>query len=109
MLHDLPAPVAGYLAAERAKDAAALASCFAEDAVVHDEGKDHRGVDAIRSWKAEADAKYDFVVEPLDAARDGATVKLRARVSGDFPGSPVELDFNFTLAGDKIAALDVRG
>ena len=30
-------------------------------------------------------------------------------VSGSFPGSPVQLRYNFTLKGDKIAALLIEG
>jgi SnoaL-like protein len=104
---NLPDPVATYLAAEKAKDADMLALCFSDDAVVHDEGRDHRGLDAIRSWKREADARYRYVMEPLDAAVSEKATKLRARLTGDFPGSPVELDFRFTLANDKISSLEI--
>ena len=105
---NLPAPVTAYLAAEKAKDADKLARCFADDALVHDEGHDHRGRDAIRSWKRDADAKYQFVLEPLDASVSDKTTRLRARLIGNFPGSPLELDHIFTLAGDKIASLEIR-
>jgi hypothetical protein len=103
----LPNPVASYLAAEKAKDADRLALCFAENALVHDEGHDYRGVDAIRTWKRDADAKYKYVLEPLDASVSGQRVKLRARLTGNFPGSPVELDHTFTLANDKITSLEI--
>ena len=103
----LPAPVAAYLAAEKAKDADGIASCFAADGRVRDEGREHRGRDAIRAWKREADEKYRYVVEPLGASQDGPAVTLRARVAGEFPGSPVELDFRFTLADGGIASLEV--
>jgi hypothetical protein len=48
------------------------------------------------------------VLEPLSASVGEKTVKLRARLTGNFPGSPVELDFTFTLANDKITSLDIR-
>jgi hypothetical protein len=32
---------------------------------------------------------------------------VRARVSGHFPGSPVELRYAFTLHGGKIARLEI--
>jgi hypothetical protein len=54
MLPELPIPVATYLAAEKTKDAEMLSLCFAADALVHDEGRDYRGLDAIKSWKREA-------------------------------------------------------
>jgi hypothetical protein len=104
----LPEPVAAYLAAEKVKDADAVSRCFTEDGTVHDEGKLHRGRDAIRRWKAEADAKYSYVLHPLAVRTEGAKVVLRARLSGDFPGSPVELDHVFTLADEGIAALEIR-
>jgi ketosteroid isomerase-like protein len=43
----LPKPVTTYLAAVEAKDTDMLALCFADDALVHDEGRDYRGLDAI--------------------------------------------------------------
>src|SRR6266478_10155269 len=103
----LPKPVINYLAAVEAKDAEMLTLCFADDAIVHDEGRDYLGFEAIRSWKQETLAKYKYVMEPLDAAVTGKTVKLRARLTGDFPGSPVEIDYRFTLANDKITALEI--
>jgi len=105
---ELPKPVATYLAAVKARDAEMLALCFADDAVVHDEDRDHRGLDAIKSWKQETDAKYRYVAEPLDASVDGNIVRLHVRLTGDFPGSPVELDYLFTLANDKITSLEIQ-
>ena len=104
----VPQPVADYLAAEQAKDAEKLALCFAEDAVVHDEGRDHRGRKAIQQWKEEADRKYRYILEPLDTSVAGDMVWVRARLTGDFPGSSVVLDHIFKLADDKIASLEIR-
>jgi hypothetical protein len=105
---NVPEPVAAYLAAEEAKDAEKLSLCFIEQGAVHDEGRDYRGREAIRQWKQAADEKYRYVLLPLTAHanRDGVTV--RARLSGDFPGSPVELDHIFTLSNDRIASLVIR-
>jgi hypothetical protein len=108
MTRDLPRPVAAYLAADNAHDTSTLAAYFAADARVHDEDRDYRGLDAIRAWKQEAQAKYRYVMEPLAASVGGETVNLRARLTGDFPGSPIEVDYTFRLAGDKIAALEIR-
>jgi len=103
----LPKPVTIYLAAVEAKDTDMLALCFADDALVHDEGRDYRGLDAIRSWKQETQTKYKYVMKPLDASVSQKTVKLRARLTGDFPGSPVDLDYTFTLTNDKITSLEI--
>jgi ketosteroid isomerase-like protein len=103
----LPKPVTNYLAAVEAKDTDMLALCFADDVLVHDEGRDYRGLDAIRSWKQETQTKYKYVMKPLDASVSQKTVKLRARLTGDFPGSPVDLNYTFTLANDKITTLEI--
>jgi uncharacterized protein (TIGR02246 family) len=108
MIVNVPAPVAEYLAAERAKNAEELAQCFADDAVVHDEGQHHRGKEAIRQWKEVADAKYQYVSEPLIASTEGDIVKVRARLTGDFPGSPVELIHVFQLANNRIQSLEIH-
>jgi hypothetical protein len=59
---------------------------------MHDEGRDHRGRDTIQQSKREADTKFQYVLEPLDASVAGDTVRVRARLTGDLPGSPIELD-----------------
>lgn len=45
---------------------------------------------------------------PLDASADEKTVRLRARLTGEFPGSPVGVDYTFTLVNDKIPSLDIQ-
>src|SRR5216684_8926680 len=105
---DVPGPIAAYLAAEEAKDADALSRCFTEDGTVHDEGRDYRGRDAIRQWKQAADEKYRYVLQMVNAQRNGDNVTVRARLTGAFPGSPVELDHIFKLSNNKIASLEIR-
>jgi len=46
-------------------------------------------------------------MEPLDASVSGKAVKLRARLMGDFPESPADLDYTFTLANGKITSLEI--
>jgi ketosteroid isomerase-like protein len=102
----VPKAVAAYLAAEAAKDAEAISRCFTEDGVVRDEGLDYRGRDAIRQWKAAADAKYNYVLVPLGVRAEGNKVTVSARLTGDFPGSP--LDHIFTLSNNEIVSLEIR-
>ena len=104
---DLPPPIANYVAAENSGDTEALAQCFSEDAVVRDEGKTIKGLAAIKQWKAETRRKYQHTVEPLLCVqKDGKTI-VTNRLTGNFPGSPIELEFVFTLDGDKIASLEI--
>jgi len=105
---DLPKPIAAYIAAENRDDTEALAQCFADQAVVRDEGQTIEGLAAIKLWKAESKRKYQHTIEPLALVhRDGNTI-VTNRLTGKFPGSPVELQFIFRLEGDKIASLEIR-
>ena len=108
MTFTVPQVIALYLAAEAAKDADAISRCFAQDGAVRDEDRDYRGRDAIRHWKTTADAKYNYVLAPLGVRAEGNKVTVRARITGDFPGSPVDLDHIFTLSNDEIASLEIR-
>ena len=103
---DLPPPIAAYFAADTS-DANAVARCFSESAVVIDERREHRGRPAITRWKGEAAAKYHYTSEPLTVNASGPDVTVTARVTGDFPGSPVELQYRFTLEGASIARLEI--
>jgi hypothetical protein len=104
----LPAPIDLYVRIENTGNVAALSECFATDARVFDEGRTYQGLAAIREWKAETRKKYGHTVAPLAVAdRDGKTV-LTAILTGDFPGSPVTLEFSFVLEAGKIVSLEIH-
>jgi len=103
----LPAPIAAYIAAENSGDTEALTQCFAEQAVVRDEGQTIEGLAAIKQWKAETRKKYQHTIEPLAFVQKGDEIIVTNRLTGNFPGSPIELEFVFRLEGDKIAALEI--
>ena len=104
---NLPSPIQTYFAAEAPQDGGRLAAAFAPDATVLDEGVTHEGPEAIRVWWLAAKAKYRHRAEPLDLTSAGDSVIVRARVSGDFPGSPAVLHFRFGLVGDRIRDLRI--
>jgi len=106
MTLNLPKPVAAYFAADKT-DAEAVAQCFTEAAVVKDEGHAHHGRGAIKQWKAEASAKYQYTSEPFACAQQGGKFVVTSRLTGNFPGSPVDLRFFFELQGEKIASLEI--
>jgi ketosteroid isomerase-like protein len=104
----LPEPIVAYIAAENAADPTALARCFTPDAVVRDEGGAYAGPAAIAQWAAETHRKYGHRLEALASAQaDGLTI-VTNRLTGSFPGSPIELAFVFRLARGKIASLEIR-
>ena len=103
---NLPKSIAAYFAAETS-DGEAVARCFTENAAVKDEGHTYSGLAAIKRWKAETSRKYTYTSEPIASEeRDGKTV-VTNRLTGTFPGSPVELRFFFKLDGDRIASLEI--
>ena len=105
---NLPTPIAIYIDAENRGDTEALAQCFAEDAVVRDEGKTMEGLADIKRWKAETKKKYQHTIEPLASVQKDGRIIVTNRLTGNFPGSPIDLEFVFTLDGNKIASLDIR-
>ena len=106
MSPDLPTPIAAYFAADRG-DGDAVARCFTERAVVMDEGHTYNGRAAIRQWRTEAAAKYNYTSEPVAVEREDGKTVVTSHLVGDFPGSPVDLRYFFVLDGNKIASLEI--
>ena len=107
MALDLPQPLSEYFAAANTDDADRIAACFAEDAKVHDENQDIVGRPAIRLWAAETRRKTNFRSEPFALEGEPDAPVVRAQVSGNFPGSPVDLTYRFNMANGAIAALSI--
>jgi hypothetical protein len=106
MTLNLPKPVATYFTADKS-DSEAVSRCFTDDAVVKDEGHTYNGRAAIRKWKEEASAKYEYTCEPVACEqKDGKSV-VTCGLTGNFPGSPINLRFFFRIEGDKIASLEI--
>jgi hypothetical protein len=62
---------------------------------------------AIKQWKVETSTKYTYTSEPFPLEqRDGTTV-FTSRLTGNFPGSPVDLRFFFRLERGKIEFLEI--
>jgi len=102
----LPEPIAAYFAADR-QTPDAVARCFTAQAVVKDEGRTHTGLDAIRAWKAAATAQYTYTSEPFALEQKEGRHIVTSRVAGNFPGSPVDLRYEFRLERGLIASLEI--
>ncbi len=61
----------------------------------------------IKKWKAETKKKYQHTVDPLNVSEKDGRFIVTNRLTGNFPGSPIELEFVFTLDGDKIVSLEI--
>ena len=103
---DLPEPIAAYFDADR-QDGQAVARCFTTDGVVLDEGKTHAGLAAIAAWKTDAASRYTYTAKPHTLETQGRGYIVTSQVSGDFPGSPLDLRYRFTLERGKIATLEI--
>ena len=106
MTLDLPKLIAAYFTADTA-DGDAVSQCFTENADVKDEGHIYQGRAAIKQWKTKASAKYQYTCEPFACEQKAGKVVVTSRLTGNFPGSPVDLRFIFELEGDKIASLEI--
>jgi hypothetical protein len=103
----LPTLIAAYVEAANAQDAARVAACFVPDGTVHDEGALLRGTAEIAEWTRETSSRYQAVIAPVGIVEVDGKSRLTATVSGDFPGSPATLAFNFVLRPEGIASLEV--
>jgi hypothetical protein len=104
----LPPTIASFIAASNARDLDAAVACFATDAVVEDEGETHRGLGEVRAWKQATEDRFRYTIDPtgIDEREDRAIVSTT--LTGNFPGSPVELEYEFTLADDMIEWLRIH-
>ncbi|HEY9101428.1 hypothetical protein [Chitinimonas sp.] len=102
----LPDPIAAYFAADK-QTPDAVARCFTAHASVKDEGHTHTGHDAIKAWKAAASAKYSYTSEPFALALQEGIHLVTSRVVGNFPGSPIDLQYHFRLERGLIASLEI--
>jgi hypothetical protein len=103
---ELPKPIHAYFIADR-DDSAAVAQCFTDNAVVTDEGQTYHGLAAIKRWKTDSSKKYTYTSEPFRSEERDGKIIVTSRLTGDFPGSPVDLRYFFGLEGDKIASLEI--
>jgi hypothetical protein len=108
MSTQLPTPVAAFIAATNSLDSEALLATFADDAVLADMGKNHRGGE-IKEWNDRLFIGADVTIRVLDVKeRDRKTV-VTVMVDGKYEElgvtEPFELDWHFTVKNDKISAL----
>jgi ketosteroid isomerase-like protein len=97
--------IQSYVAASNAHDVKSILACFADDAVVHDENATRRGKIDIERWASETIDKYKFHFRPLSAKHRADETVVSIEVSGSFPGSPVTLDYHFSVVNEKISSL----
>jgi ketosteroid isomerase-like protein len=104
----LPDVISRYVQSAAQADFDTLVACFTEDAAVTDEDVTHRGRAAIRQWREALASAFEYTVEVLGSEAVGEHGYLvTTHVVGNFPGSPVQLRYEFVLRGDLISELAI--
>ena len=101
----LPPLLSRFVESMNRQDTPAFVSCFADDAIVEDEGKTHRGLDEIGTWIATAFVETSPLLEVTGFNSTETGSLITGMVSGDFPGSPVELHYHLAHDADRITGL----
>ena len=104
----LPQTIARFIDASNARDLEAAVDCFGEEAVVEDEGRTHRGIIEVRAWKQATEERFRYTIEPTGMEERDGRFLVRGILAGNFPGSPVELTYDFRLVDDAIESLRIH-
>lgn len=100
-------PIDKYFDISNGIGAGLVNDCFTPSATVHDEGGAYQGLAAIESWLHETRQKYQFSSKPMSITKKGHQEIVVAEVSGNFPGSPIRLNYAFVLDSGKIQSLEI--
>lgn len=108
MIPALPSVIAAFFHATNTREFAGFLSLFTDAAHVNDEANDYYGPE-IAAWIDRATAEAKPTAEVTAVTHDGGRAYLvTALVSGNFPGSPIPLQYHFILEADKIASLLIK-
>ena len=102
---DLKAPLAGYFEATNAHHPDEVAALFSADGLVHDQGQDYRGCDAIRNWADDTHRRFMLRLSPSDVLEEGGVTMVRTQVAGAFLGSPIHQWYRFKTSENAIDEL----
>lgn len=103
----LPPIIETYVQGKNNQDSEAVVACFTNEAVVYDEGEEVHGQAAIKKWLDASNEKYKFTLTVKKRVDIDQETVVTMEVAGDFAGSPVLLDFRFTIGEDKIDRLRI--
>ncbi|NCD69765.1 nuclear transport factor 2 family protein [Mucilaginibacter agri] len=109
MKTEIPTIIAAYITASNAKDISTVASLFAKDAVVKDEGAKYAGVEEIVNWQTKIHKAYDFRMEAKQIIEIENGFVVTTTLSGSFPGkNPIDVDQRFKINNGLIAELEIK-
>jgi SnoaL-like domain len=104
----VPDAVGRYFELAARSDVEGIFALFTDDATLTDEGETRRGSDAIRAWQNGPAARYEYTTtithsEPLGADR----YRVAVRLEGNFPGGTADLNYDFTVDGNRVSSLTI--
>lgn len=103
----LPTTIQAFVKAHEARDADAALGLLTPQAVITDIGEPFSGDQALRDFITEAGTEFTYTDDITAVRRDGDIWVVRHHLEGDFPGGTADLDYRFTLDGDRIQRLDI--
>jgi hypothetical protein len=102
----LPQVVSRYFELDAVRDIDAIISLFADNATVIDEGERRHGTAEIRAWQTGPASKYTYTTKIMDADELNQNRYLvTGRLTGNFPGGTADLNWDFTVADERIIQL----
>lgn len=104
---NLPEAIETYFQASNSYDSKLLVKCFTEDATLYDEGLAYHGPAAIESHLVEAHNNLLIKTKVTNVTEKDGEAVVTATISGNFDGSPVALDYHFTMKNEKITTLKI--
>ncbi len=104
---ELPDIIKQLLHAQAAFDSKAYSKCFANTAIVFDENETHKGQMEIMKWNEKTNLKYQPPLEPIAWSTIEKLNTLSPKVTGNFPGSPIVLKYQFKLNNGCIESLKI--
>ena len=107
MTVNLPGVIKAYVDASNKHDVQSILACFSDDALVQDEGETFQGKKAIEAWIVKTIEKYKFQFKPTSITSGDTGIVVATEVTGTFDGSPITIDYHFTIRNGKILSLAV--
>ncbi len=108
----MPQVISDFIAASNKPDPAGYMHCFAEGAVVLDEGQTRCGKDAIKKWSDEYHFGAHVTMEPMEVREVENEVIVTCKLDGDYDKTglpdPLLLDFHFHIMDSKITHLSIE-
>jgi hypothetical protein len=102
----LPDVISRYFQFDADRDIDAIVTLFADDATVVDEGETRHGIKEIRTWQTGTASKYTYTTELMGSDVLGPDrYRVRGRLTGNFPGTTADLNWDFTIADGYITRL----